>query len=74
MSALKTNGAGVETARDTAPALTYATEEPSHKGAGWVLFASIMFAIAAGLNIIWVRLRWRDSHVAGVRAGMTALA
>ena len=53
MSALKTNGAGVETARDTGPALTYATEEPSHKGAGWVLFASIMFAIAAGLNIIW---------------------
>jgi hypothetical protein len=53
MSALKTNGARVEAVRETSPALAYGTEEPSYKGAGWVLFASIMFVVAAGLNIIW---------------------
>jgi hypothetical protein len=53
MSALKTNGARMETVRDTGPALTYETKEPSYKGAGWVLFAGIMFVIAACLNVIW---------------------
>jgi hypothetical protein len=36
---------------DTTP--RYAVEVPPDKGAGWVLFAGIMFALAAVLNIIW---------------------
>jgi hypothetical protein len=62
MSALKTNGARIETVRDTGPALTYKTKEPLYKGAGWVLFAMIMFVIAAGLNIIWGIAAVSSSH------------
>jgi hypothetical protein len=62
MSALKTNGARMETVRETSPALTYGTEEPSFKGGGWVLFATIMFVIAAGLNIIWGIAAVSGSH------------
>lgn len=61
MSALKTNGR-MGTVQDTGPALTYETEEPSYKGAGWVLFATIMFVIAAGLNIIWGIAAVSGSH------------
>lgn len=28
-------------------------EAPTYEGAGWILFAAIMFVIAASLNIIW---------------------
>jgi len=62
MSALKTNGARTETVRDMGPTLTYETEEPSYKGAGWVLFATIMFVVAAGLNIIWGIAAVSSSH------------
>ena len=62
MSALKTNGARTETVRDVGPALTYETEEPSYKGAGWVLFATIMFVVAACLNIIWGIAAVSSSH------------
>ncbi|HTX08841.1 MAG TPA: hypothetical protein VME22_09530 [Solirubrobacteraceae bacterium] len=53
MSALKTNGVSTEPVRAVGPSPTYATEEPSYKGAGWILFAALMFVIAAGLNVIW---------------------
>jgi hypothetical protein len=62
MSALKTNGARTEVTPGTGPALTYETEEVSYKGAGWVLFATIMFGIAACLNIIWGIAAVSNSH------------
>lgn len=62
MSALKTNGASVTTVRDTGLAPTYETEEPSHKGTAWTLFAMIMFGIAASLNIIWGIAAVSSSH------------
>ena len=31
----------------------YKPEQPSYKGAGWILFATIMFVVAACLNLIW---------------------
>ncbi len=63
MSALATrNGARTERLPDTGPALTYETEEPSYKGAGWVLFATVMFGIAACLNIIWGIAAVSSSH------------
>ncbi|MGZ4227308.1 MAG: DUF7144 family membrane protein [Solirubrobacteraceae bacterium] len=65
MSALKTNGTRVGTAQDTAPTLGYANapyEEPSFKGAGWVLFATIMFVMAACLSIIWGIAAVSGSH------------
>ncbi|HZO79311.1 MAG TPA: hypothetical protein VFB39_14815 [Solirubrobacteraceae bacterium] len=52
MSALKTNGAHTEGLRTTGPALAYETGEPSYKGAGWVLFSTIMFVAAACLSVI----------------------
>jgi hypothetical protein len=63
MSALKTNGARTDVVRETGPALTYTTAPPSsEKGAGWVLFAGIMFAISACLNIIWGIAAVSNSH------------
>jgi hypothetical protein len=62
MSALKTNGARTEVTLETGPALTYETEDLSYKGAGWVLFATIMFGIAACLNIIWGIAAVSNSH------------
>ncbi len=66
MSALKTNGARA-TAQDTAPTLGYEKEappyrEPSYKGAGWILFATVMFLIAACLNVIWGIAAVSSSH------------
>ncbi len=62
MSALKTNGARAEPARDVRPAPTYGTEEPSYKGEGWILFATAMLAVAACLNIIWGIAAVSSSH------------
>ncbi len=65
MSALKTNGARAGTALGTAPTLGYEElpyEEPSYKGAGWVLFATVMFVIAASLNVIWGIAAVSSSH------------
>jgi hypothetical protein len=67
MSALKTNGARAGTAQDTAPALGYVTKEPSYetpsyKGAGWVLFATTMFVIAACISVIWGIAAVSSSH------------
>jgi hypothetical protein len=61
MSALRTNGVRTERA-DVGPALTYETEEPSYKGAGWIVFATAMFVIAACLNIIWGIAAVSSSH------------
>ncbi len=64
MSALKTNGARAGTAQGTAPTLWY--EEPryeaSYKGAGWVLFATAMFVLAACLSVIWGIAAVSSSH------------
>jgi len=49
----------------TAPTLGYkepSYEEPSYKGAGWVLFATVMFVIAACLNVIWGIAAVSSSH------------
>ena len=65
MSALKTNGMRTGTAQDTAPTLGYkepSYREPSYKGAGWVLFATVMFVIAACLNVIWGIAAVSSSH------------
>jgi hypothetical protein len=62
MSALKTNGAGTTTMRDTGPAYTYETEKPSYEGAGWILFATIMFGIAAVMSFIWGIAAVSSSH------------
>ena len=64
MSALKShNGEGTKVARANAGSMPmYAAEEPSYKGAGWVLFASIMFVVAASLNIIWGIAAVSNSH------------
>lgn len=62
MSALKTNGARAHTAPDTGSTFSYETTESSYKGAGWVLFAAIMFVVAASLNIIWGIAAVSSSH------------
>lgn len=62
MSALRTNGARTERVPEVGPALTYETDEPSYKGAGWVLFATVMFVIAACLSIIWGIAAVSSSH------------
>ena len=62
MSALATNGKGAKSVRDTGPTLTYETEGPSYKGAGWILFATIMFVMAACLNVIWGIAAVSSSH------------
>lgn len=69
MSALKTNGARATTPQAAVPTPTYAAETPSYKGAGWILFATAMFVIAAVLSFIWGIAAVSSSHffVAGAR-------
>lgn len=62
MSALKLNGEGTKLERTDGHAPVYEATEPSHKGAGWVLFACIMFVVAASLNIIWGIAAVSSSH------------
>ena len=52
MSATVTNGTRAEKTPASAD-FTYTVAGPSAKGAGWVLFAGIMLAVAATLNVIW---------------------
>ena len=76
MSALKShNGEGTKVARAAGSMPTYAAEEPSYRGAGWVLFASIMFVVAASLNIIWGIAAVSNSHffVAGATFILSSL-
>jgi hypothetical protein len=64
MSALKTNGARERITMDTAPTLGYdeSTYDESSKGAGWVMFATVMFVIAACLSVIWGIAAVSGSH------------
>lgn len=52
MSTVSTNGP-TKSARTVTSAPAYTAQEPLNKGSGWIIFAAIMFIIAAGLNIIW---------------------
>jgi hypothetical protein len=62
MSVLQTDSVRREVTLETGPPLVYEAEEPSQKGAGWVLFAMIMFGLAACLNIIWGIAAVSSSH------------
>jgi hypothetical protein len=57
VSAVTTNGVHTE-----ARPHSTATYESSHKGAGWVMFASVMFVVAGALNIIWGIAAVSNSH------------
>ncbi len=50
MSTVATNGSSTKA---VAPAPAYKAGESSSKGVGWIVFASIMFMVAASLNFIW---------------------
>ena len=56
-----TNGARTET-RVPAPTPEYSTGGPSDKGAGWVVFAGIMFMVSSMLNVIWGIAAVSSSH------------
>ena len=45
-----------------APAPEYWTSGPSDKGAGWVVFAGIMFMVSSMLNVIWGIAAVSNSH------------
>ena len=68
MSALTTNGTRTEAAREPRSAPEYGSApgyermQRSDTGAGWVLFATIMFVVAACLNIIWGIAAVSSSH------------
>ncbi len=62
MSTVTTNGVATESPRATRPTPVYGAEKPSFAGAGWVLFAAIMFVVAASLNIIWGIAAVSSSH------------
>jgi hypothetical protein len=62
MSALQTESRRTEITLGNASAFPYETEAVSYKGAGWVLFATIMFGIAACLNIVWGIAAVSSSH------------
>lgn len=57
-----TNGTPTETPRATIPAPDYRAPAPSYEGAGWVLFAAILFAVSAVLNVIWGIAAVSSSH------------
>ncbi len=56
-----TNGMRTET-RAPAPGPEYWTGGPSDKGAGWVVFAGIMFMVSSMLNVIWGIAAVSSSH------------
>ena len=62
MSALATNGAHTRTAQNAVPTLGYEAKQASNHGAGWILFSTIMFVVAATLNIIWGIAAVSNSH------------
>src|SRR5690349_15048244 len=47
-----TNGSSTKAPMTSSPS-GHVVAEPAGKGAGWIVFAGIMFIIAATLNIIW---------------------
>ena len=56
-----TNGMRTET-QASVPPPEYSTSGPSDKGAGWVIFAGIMFMVSSMLNIIWGIAAVSSSH------------
>ncbi|MGZ6574463.1 MAG: DUF7144 family membrane protein [Solirubrobacteraceae bacterium] len=62
MPTLTTNGASTKAPPTTDATLAYATEESQYRGAGWILFAGIMLAIAGSLNFIWGIAAVSSSH------------
>ena len=62
MSAVTTNGASTKTAPSVRSQMAFHIDETMYKGAGWVLFAAIMFVVSAGLNIIWGIAAVSKSH------------
>jgi hypothetical protein len=61
MSAVTTNGAPTKTA-PTAHSHAFHIDDSMYKGAGWILFAAIMFVVSACLNIIWGIAAVSKSH------------
>jgi hypothetical protein len=49
MATVATNGSTTKTAHGDQPP----EYQSSYSGAGWIVFAAIMFVIAASLNVIW---------------------
>ncbi len=68
MSAVTHDGSRTKAETRVSPTPTYETgptyraEESLFKGAGWILFASIMFVVAGALNIIWGIAAVSSSH------------
>ena len=61
MSTVTNDRGRTETARTYRPP-QYEAEERSYHGAGWVLFAAIMFATGAALSFIWGIAAVSNSH------------
>jgi hypothetical protein len=59
MSALTSRGGRTKVELDFDRSAPYEDEERSYKGAGWVLFATIMLVMGAVLSIIWVSRQCR---------------
>jgi hypothetical protein len=62
VSAVSTKGGRTEAAWDVSRTEFFEAEEASKKGAGWVLFATIMLLIGACLSIIWGIAAVSSSH------------
>jgi hypothetical protein len=73
MSALKTNGLTTKAPPVSESTFSYGAQERSYQGAGWIVFAAIMFVLAGCLSIIWAsrpfRARtssWPTQHTSSV--------
>jgi len=62
MSALATNGASTRTGPGAVGTRGFEAQQTSNHGAGWILFATIMFVVAATLNVIWGIAAVSNSH------------
>jgi hypothetical protein len=62
MSTVTDRGGRTEIELDFDQPMAYDTEEPSYKGAGWVLFAAIMLVMGGVLSIIWGIAAVSSSH------------
>jgi hypothetical protein len=62
MSALTSRGGRTKVELDFDRSAPYEDEERSYKGAGWVLFATIMLVMGAVLSIIWGIAAVSSSH------------
>ncbi len=62
MSAVTHDGTHTRTGATAGRLPAYESYESSDKGTGWVLFATILFVVAASLNIIWGIAAVSSSH------------